>query len=280
MNGGDPAGDQNPQHPRFIRMPASDSPDAQQRVMSWSAYDLQLRATAHSASSGQPGFVPDDYLEHLNDLGLQPTITADELCSVGMWDRTGGGYRILDYEAVQACQDLVRQRKDADQRALAQEREHQARAWAPMAKPVMVSPPCAACGTPSARIELVAPGTLPAQWDQWPSTVQASITRDRQPGQWHLLVTGPAAGNGYGDFIDAARAGQIAVAFQPPLRFAQVHQAGFYDDAGFCPDCDAPYCHRHWHVSETGYGSCPHGHGKNLNPHWSPLAASDEPGPR
>jgi hypothetical protein len=141
-----------------------------------------------------------------------------------------------------------------------------------MAEPIMVTVPCTACGTPCARIELVAPGQLPAQWDQWPGTVQASIVRDRQPGQWHLLVTGPAAGNGYGDLVDAARAGQIARAFQPPLCFAQVHEAGFYDDAGFCPGCDAPYCYRHWHVSETGHGSCPRGHGKNLDPHWSPLA--------
>jgi hypothetical protein len=90
--------------------------------------------------------------------------------------------------------------------------------------------------------------------------VQAAIVRERQPGQWHLLVAGPAAGNGYGDPIDTDRAGQIAWAFQPPLRFAQVHEAGVHDDAGFCPDCDAPYCYQHWHVSETGHGSCPHGH--------------------
>ena len=108
--------------------------------MSWSAYDLQVRATVHSASSGQSGFVPDDYLENLNDLGLQPTITADELCTVGLWKRTGGGYHILDRDAVQACQDLVRQRKDQVLQALAQERENQARTWAPMAKPGHGSP--------------------------------------------------------------------------------------------------------------------------------------------
>ena len=270
MNGGDPAGGQAHQHARFIRIPGSDAPDAPERVMSWSAYDLQVRATAHSAASGQPGFVPDGYLENLNDLGLQPTITADELCTAGLWERTGGGYRILDRETVQACQDLVRQHNDEGQRTLAQEREHQASTWAEKAKPIMVTLPCAACGTPAARIELVAPGQLPAQWDQWPSTAQASVTRDRQPGQWHLLVTGPA-GNGYGDFVDTARAGQIAWAFRPPLRFAQVRTAGFYDDAGFCPGCDAPYCYRHWQVTESGYGSCPRGHGKSLDPHWSPL---------
>jgi hypothetical protein len=85
-----------------------------------------------------------------------------------------------------------------------------------------------------------------------------------------LLSKGVAACNGYGDPIDASRAGQIAHAFRPPLCFAQVHTAGFYDDAGFCQDCNAPYCYRHWHVSESGYGYCLRSHGKSLDPHWSP----------
>jgi hypothetical protein len=114
---------------------------------------------------------------------------------------------------------------------------------------------------------------VPAEWDQWPSTVQESILRRRDPGDWYLLVKGIAADNGYGDPIDASRAGQITQAFRPPLCFAQVHTAGFYDDAGFCQDCDAPYCYRHWHVTESGYGYCPRGHGKSLDPHWSPLRA-------
>jgi hypothetical protein len=134
-----------------------------------------------------------------------------------------------------------------------------------LAKPMLVAPPCAACGAPSARIELVAPGQFPAEWEQWPLTVRASIVRRREPGQWYLLFKGVAAGNGYGDPIDASRAGLIAQAFRPPLCFAQVHTAGFYDDAGFCQDCDAPYCYHHWHVSESGYGYCPRGHGKSLD---------------
>jgi hypothetical protein len=258
------ADDEDSQHVRSVRMSAGEAPDAQERVMSWSAYDLQVRATAHTTTSGQPGFVPHDYLEDLNDLGLQATITADELCTVGLWERTGGGYRVLDQ---------VRQHTAENLQALTRESGHAATDWARMAEPVVVTPPCAACGTPSARVELVAPGQLPAHWNQWPGTAQASISRQRKPGQWYLLVTGPAAGNGYGDPIDISRAGQITWAFRSPLRFAQVHEAGFYDDAGFCPACDAPYCYRHWHVSQTGYGTCPHGHGKNLDPHWSPSAA-------
>jgi hypothetical protein len=92
------------------------------------------------------------------------------------------------------------------------------------------------------------PGELPAEWEQWPSTVQGTFLLQREPGQWHLIFKGVATYNGYGDPIDTSRAEQIARAFQPPLTFAQVHTAGFYDDAGFCPDCNAPYCYQHWHV--------------------------------
>ena len=91
----------------------------------------------------------------------------------------------------------------------------EAKIRAHMAKPIVVTPPCAACGTPSARIELVAPGQLPAEWKQWPSTVQGNILRRREPGEWYLLVKGIATCNGYGDPIDASRAGRIAQAFRP-----------------------------------------------------------------
>ena len=112
-------------------------------------------------------------------------------------------------------------------------------------------------------------GQLPVEWEQWPSTVQGSIRRRRESGQWHLLFKGIAAYYGYGgDPIDASRAGRIAWAFRLPLCSAQVRTAGFHDDAGFCQDCDGPYCHRHWHVSEGGCGYCPRGHVKNLDPHW------------
>jgi hypothetical protein len=177
---------------------------------------------------------------------------------------------VLDREAVEVCRDQVRHISGEDPRALAWEPEREARIRAQMAPPTVVTPPCVVCGTPSARVELVAPGHVPAGWEQWPGTVQASIMRQCEPGQWYLLVTGPAAGNGYGDPIDASRAGQIAQAFRPPLHFAQVRTAGLYDDAGFCQDCDAPYCYQPWHVPQSGYGYCPHGHGKSPDPHWSP----------
>jgi hypothetical protein len=206
MSSDEPADDDEAlEQVRFIRMRAEDTFDGQDRVMSRAAYDLQVQATVHSATCGHPGFVPDDYLEHLDSLGIETTITAAELCTCGMWQRAGGGYRVLDREAVEVCRDRVRQLSGEDARALAWEREREARIRAQMATPMVVTVPCAVCGTPSARVELVAPGHVPAGWERWPGTVQASIVRQREPGQWYLLVTGPAAGNGYGDPIDASR---------------------------------------------------------------------------
>ena len=116
--------------------------------------------------------------------------------------------------------------------------------------------PCAVCRTPSSRIELVAPGGLPARWEHWPGTVRDSFPR-RAPAQWHLLAEGVAAGNGYGDPVDAARPGGSPG--RSGLRCASPRptRPGFYDDAGFCQDCDTPYCCRHWQMSDSGFGYCP-----------------------
>lgn len=247
------------EHVSFILMRADNTFDGQDRVMSRAAWDLQCLATAHSALCGHPGFVPDEYLAALS---TETTVTAAELCTAGMWERVGGGYRVLDGEAVEVCVDRVRQIRGEDPQALVWEPRRDTQ----VATAMVVTPPCAVCGSPSARIELMAPGELPAEWDQWPGTAQGTFLLNREPGQWRLIFTG-AAGNDHGRSIDASTAGQVARAFRLPLTFAQVRTAGFYDDAGFCQDCDAPYCYQHWHVSEDGYGRCPRGHGKSLDPH-------------
>jgi len=114
--------DEDLEHLRFIRMRAEDTFDGQERVFTRAAYDLQVQATAHSARCGHPGYVPDDYLEHLDGLGIETTITAAELCAIGTWERVGGGYRVLDWEAVEVCLDQVRQDNGEDPRALAWDR--------------------------------------------------------------------------------------------------------------------------------------------------------------
>jgi hypothetical protein len=136
-----------------------------------------------------------------------------------------------------------------------------------MATGMVAAPRCAVCGSASARIELVAPGQLPAEWDQWDDERRDAFQRRRDPDRWQLLFEGIAAGNGWGgDPIDVGRAERIAGAFRQPWGYAQVRAAGFHDDAGFCGECDAAYCYRHWHVSDIGFGHCPRGHGKSLDP--------------
>jgi hypothetical protein len=242
------------------------SSGAREQAKSKAAYELHCRATADSAVDDHPGFVPDAYLD---GLGTGTAALVAELCSAGVWERAGGGYRILDRDAVGRCQDLARQLSGqaARVRARIQARDHaRAQLMPEMAEAMVVTPLCAACAAPATRIELVGPGQLPAQWEHWPATVRDSFLMCRGPAQWYLIRDGVATSND--NPIGAGEAGRIAWAFRPPLRYDQVATAGFYDDAGFCQDCDAAYCYRHWQVSETGYGHCPAGHGKSLDPHW------------
>jgi hypothetical protein len=253
----------------FIFMAAGETFDGQERMFSRAAYNLQLNATAHSALCGHPGFVPDDYLGQLESLGTETMITAAELCTLGTWERIDGGYRVLDWEGVEYALDAVcRLRNGEDPEALAEEHAHETKVLAHLAKPVVVTSMCAVCPDFSARVEIVAPGKMPAEWEKLPGFIQAGILQERRPGKWHLITNGPAAGNSHGVPIDAARAGQIVWALRPPLCFAQVHLAGLHDDAGFCGDCDAAYCYFHWNAVDSGYGFCPHGHGKSLDPDW------------
>lgn len=89
-------------------------------------------------------------------------------------------------------------------------------------------------------------------------------------GSWHLIYSGPGGSNGNGDRISAERAQVIRDAFAHPYERTKIRAAGFYDDAGFCASCGKFYCARHWNVSSSGGGSCPAGHFKSLDPHWSP----------
>jgi hypothetical protein len=116
----------------------------------------------------------------------------------------------------------------------------------------------------------VPPGLLPHDFHEWPESRRATYSEYRRGEKWRLIFEGVVAGNGLGSDIEAERAAVIAEAFAEPCTFAKVRTAEFYDDAGFCQACDAPYCSEHWNVSSSGYGRCPQGHGKSLDPHWSP----------
>jgi len=251
----------------FILMEASETFDGRERWFTRGAYELQTKAVPHSVVCGHAGYIPDDYLEHLNGLGIETTIPAAELCTLGTWERISGGYRCLDWEAVEYALDGLRQRKGEDPKALAADQEHEAKASASMAMPMVITPPCAACRSPSAHVELVPPGQLPAGWDAWPGTAPGRFVRRPHPREWYILRQGLGGDSTYGGPMPATTAGQLAWALRTPLRYTQVRTAQFGDDLGFCPDCEVPYCHQHWHKTGDGYGHCPYGHRKKLDRH-------------
>jgi hypothetical protein len=129
MSSDDRAGDRDdPGHASLILLPAADSFDGRDHVMSAAACQLHVWGTCESAVRDQPGFVPDEYVssltvEDLDSPGAEPAVPAAELCAADMWERVDGGYRVLDWQVVQMCVDHVRELGEKDRRAAAQERE-------------------------------------------------------------------------------------------------------------------------------------------------------------
>lgn len=81
-------------HTTFFRMSLSDEEDGSP-VLSRAAFQLHGAAMVNGVRDGTPGFISDDYL---NAITAETTITAAELCALGMWERDDdrGGYVIND----------------------------------------------------------------------------------------------------------------------------------------------------------------------------------------
>jgi hypothetical protein len=132
VSSGGPAGDAEDLARARSGARAGQGFDARERVKSGAAWELHCRATADSAVDDHLGFVPDAYL---GGLGTGVAALVAELCSAGVWERAGGGYRILDRDAVGRCQDLARQlsgeaaRVRARIRARDQARHSSCRRW-------------------------------------------------------------------------------------------------------------------------------------------------------
>ena len=126
------AGDgDRPARGRVKILRAADAFDRRDHIMSAAAYLLHLKATLSSAVRDYPGFVPDEYVasltvEDLHSPGTDSAVLAAELCADGIWRRTDGGYRVLDWPAVQACIDHVRELRTVDKPARNRERHGQA----------------------------------------------------------------------------------------------------------------------------------------------------------
>lgn len=126
-------------------------------------------------------------------------------------------------------------------------------------------------------MELVAPGDDPRSWGRWTEKETETFRLHHDVTRWRLIYEGIGSGTGpFGHDVSDEEAQRIRDAFLEPGSYERIHRAGFYDDAGYCAGCDKPYCYEHWRVS-NGYGRCPMGHGKSLDPHWYPEDLWDDP---
>lgn len=85
---------ENDDHSTFFRMSLSDEEDGTP-VQSRAAFQLHRFAIVNSARDGTSGCISDDYL---NAIPAETTLTAAELCVLGLWERDNerGGYTIND----------------------------------------------------------------------------------------------------------------------------------------------------------------------------------------
>ena len=131
-------------------------------------------------------------------------------------------------------------------------------------------PACAKCRKTTATIEVIAPHELPAEWSLWEEARREAFTKYRATDSYCLLYEGVESGTGWvGVAIGSGSAENIVKAFSGTPS-AELIGSEFYDGAGLCSECGKFYCGHHWSVSTTGYGTCPVGHGKSLDPHWHP----------
>jgi hypothetical protein len=116
------------------------------------------------------------------------------------------------------------------------------------ARAFLVEPPCHICGRPATHVEL-----------------------RRESDGWRFIYEGIEAGNGNGDIVSDEKAAMLTATFADPPHFDLMREADLhYDNAGYCEQCGVAYCYTHWNPTTTGWGTCPQGHGKGLDPHWSP----------
>lgn len=135
---------------------------------------------------------------------------------------------------------------------------------------MLFRPLCKLCGRTCATIEAIPPHELPTEWGSWDQVRQNLFDEHRAAGSYYLLYEGPGGSNGVGQAIEEKQAARIIAAFAAAPTVELIRTAEFYDDAGFCIGCGDFYCPEHWSISTSGYGVCPRGHGRSLDPHWHP----------
>ncbi|MEU6126294.1 hypothetical protein [Streptomyces sp. NPDC047123] len=120
---------------------------------------------------------------------------------------------------------------------------------------------CTLCKTRIAHLEFTPPGSDPVSMARRDAHSRSAYAASRDPLLWWFIVESEAHTNRVGENVSADDAERYRRAFRYPRTFARVHTAGLKGDAGFCAECDVPYCTQHWRRDEDGEGElCPLGH--------------------
>ena len=133
-----------------------------------------------------------------------------------------------------------------------------------------MSPKCSVCNNWAAKIEIVESNVYPKEALNWSGEELSHYEKYRDFDSVYLTYSGPGGSSGnIGNRIDEEKKIALINTFTEPFNPIKMKEH-FYDMAGYCADCKKFYCGTHWNTSAYGYGTCPKGHGKSLDSHWSP----------
>jgi hypothetical protein len=119
-------------------------------------------------------------------------------------------------------------------------------------------------------IEITEADSYPENANSWSRATLKTYNKYRDFNSAYLRYAGIAGNNGdVGDPLSSERRNALEKAFVHPYDVEEIRKQ-FYDMAGFCIPCNKFYCIAHWDVSDSAFGYCPEGHGKSLDPHWTP----------
>jgi hypothetical protein len=103
-------------HTTFVRLCRSrDDATVKELVLSRAAMHLHTFGVLSSIEAGNPGFVADKYL---NAIAAETSITAFELCLIGLWERVPCGYRVSDTDTLSVAMQIHGQLHDLAARCL------------------------------------------------------------------------------------------------------------------------------------------------------------------
>jgi len=96
-------------HTEFLRLEGTGNEDTTDLVLSRAAFQLHSFGIMNSVKENTPGFISDEYL---NDIAAETTLTAMELVSAGLWERSTDGYLVNDPQMLEMVLEATERAKN------------------------------------------------------------------------------------------------------------------------------------------------------------------------